>query len=325
MIRFAEVNDIPRIMEFIETYWKKGHILGRNRQMFEYEFLDENKVNVAVSENENGEIDGMEGFISYGKTNRYTFPVMWKVVRSNNPMLGIEILRFIMSNADTCCVASPGINSRTVEIYKYLKISTGVMNQWYRLNDMNYLVAKVADEHIPDIENKTKSELKKYEEFQGLAKDFSFEEYYASNPKPLKEEWYIEKRYFNHPIYKYEVYGIKTDNKVDAFVVFRIQECNGHDVLRLVDIVGNYSRIYTVTDAIDALMKQSNFEYVDLYEKGLSGDELRKSGWLLVKDSGNVIPNYFSPFVQENVDINYMSQDPDIVLFKADGDQDRPN
>lgn len=325
MIRFAKVDDIPKIMEFIDTYWKKGHILAKDRKLFEYEFLDGKKVNVVISENENGEIDGMEGFISYGKKNRYTFPVIWKVVRGNNPMLGIEILRFIMNNADTCCVASPGINSKTVGIYKYLKISTGVMQQWYRLNDMEYFVAKVADTNIPVVENETNSKLKKYKSFQELLDDFDFEEYYDKNPKPLKEEWYIKKRYFNHPIYQYEVYGIKTDNKVDAFVVFRIQECNGHSVLRLVDIVGNYGRIYTATDAIDNLMKQNNFEYIDLYEKGLIEDELRRAGWLPVKGSGNIIPNYFSPFVQEIIDINYMSQDPDIILFKADGDQDRPN
>ena len=39
-IRLAKYDEIPQIMAFIENYWKKDHILARDRGFFEYEFLE---------------------------------------------------------------------------------------------------------------------------------------------------------------------------------------------------------------------------------------------------------------------------------------------
>ena len=45
-IRLGTKRDIDNIMEFIDLYWKKGHILSIDRKLFEYEFLDGNQVNI---------------------------------------------------------------------------------------------------------------------------------------------------------------------------------------------------------------------------------------------------------------------------------------
>jgi hypothetical protein len=40
----------------------------------------------------------------------------------------------------------------------------------------------------------------------------------------------------------------------------------------------------------------------------------------------NIIPNYFEPFVAENIDIYFFSNTNEkVYIFKGDGDQDRPN
>ena len=325
MIRFATREDIPSIMQFIDAHWKKGHILATNRSFFEYEFVYGDTVNFVVSENEQGKLDGIEGFLVYAKKNRFVFPVVWKVIQNANPMLGVEILQYIRENTDACCIASPGINPKTIGIYHFLGIATGLMTQWYRLNKRDkYEIALVENREIPGV-TREKGKLVYLDSFQELSEVFNFQEYYDSHPKPCKEEWYIEKRYFHHPIYQYRVYGISTEGKIDALLVFRVQEYQSQRALRLVDVIGEYSRLYDVTWDIDRLMVELDVEYVDLYETGLSKKNLEQAGWLTVKNSGNIIPNYFYPFVQKNIDIYYMSQDSDIVLFKADGDQDRPN
>lgn len=43
------------------------------------------------------------------------------------------------------------------------------------------------------------------------------------------------------------------------------------------------------------------------------------------EEDGNIIPNYFEPFVQENIDIWVDSRDDNSLFTKADADQDRPN
>lgn len=327
MIRFADKRDIPYIMKFIDEHWRKGHILAHNRQMFEYEFVEDEKVNVAISVDDGaGEINGMEAFIVYGKKNRYVFLSIWKVIHTANPTLGVEILQFIIKNADTCCVSSPGINKKTIPIYKYLGIHTGIMTQWYRLGQMDdFQIAKIKNPMRPVIQTSCDSILKRYDNFDELQKQFDFEKYYKSSLKPLKEKWYVEKRYFRHPLYKYQVYGIEKEGKAETILVIRVQEYENHNAIRLVDVIGNYQLFYSATKQIDELLEEYQAEYADIYETGLSDEDMKKAGWLSVMGSGNIIPNYFSPFVQENIDIYYMSQDSDIVLFKADGDQDRPN
>ena len=44
MIRFAEEKDIPEIMKFIDEYWRKNHIMSRNRSLFEFQHKWENEV-----------------------------------------------------------------------------------------------------------------------------------------------------------------------------------------------------------------------------------------------------------------------------------------
>ena len=62
-----------------------------------------------------------------------------------------------------------------------------------------------------------------------------------------------------------------------------------------------------------------------MHEAGLDADRLYSAGWINVDETNNTIPNYFSPFRQENIDVYYCSSDKEAVLFRGDGDQDRPN
>ena len=324
-IRFSTEQDIPAVMKFIDAHWKKGHILGNNKELFCYEWLRKGKVSVALAL-DSEEIVGMEGFIPYGEKNRDVMMTLWKVIKTGNPLLGMAGVDFIRNNADARTISCPGINAKTTELYQYLGFTTGKMNQWYRLNSQisNYKIASVNNSYVLPV-SATKYHLVKFNDFETLVKMFSFVDYYASNPCPLKESWYIEHRYFQHPIYQYEVYGITADTACRAILVFRTQEAQGSRCLRLVDVIGDTSLLYQVTAQIDELLQIGNFEYVDFYEKGMDADAMKMSGWQMVAGSNNIIPNYFSPFVQDNIDILYFTSEPDMKLFKADGDQDRPN
>lgn len=37
--RVANINDIEKIMEFIDSHWKKGHIMAINREFLNMNFL----------------------------------------------------------------------------------------------------------------------------------------------------------------------------------------------------------------------------------------------------------------------------------------------
>ena len=74
------------------------------------------------------------------------------------------------------------------------------------------------------------------------------------------------------------------------------------------------------------LIEKNNYEYVDLLAYGIEDGLLFESGFeRIYEDDCNIVPNYFEPFVKENVVIYCTISIPGAVIFKGDADQDRPN
>lgn len=74
-------------------------------------------------------------------------------------------------------------------------------------------------------------------------------------------------------------------------------------------------------------MQENKWEYIDLYCYGIEDDILKRSGFLKrTENDPNIIPNYFEPFEQKNVDIYFVSNVMEnLHLYRGDGDQDRPS
>lgn len=327
MIRFAQEKDIDRIRLFIQCYWKKkNHIFSRDRAFFEYEHRNEKEITYVISEDEEGNINGILGYLPYGRTNRDVMTVMWKVNHSADPILGIKILQYLLDNGDVRIAASPGIGKNTIGIYRFLDYYVGKMTQWYRLaRQSEYKIAHIENDEIPKVTGKQFSFVE-FRTFAELEKKFDFQEYKERNPKPYKEKWYFEKRYFQHPVYQYRIFGIADDEEaVRAVFVVRVVEYDKAKIIRWIDCIGDFGQIKYIAKALDNLMEEENAEYIDCYEAGLPDELFTEAGFMKVENSGNIIPNYFQPYVCENVDIYYFSTDEKIVLFKGDGDQDRPS
>lgn len=324
MIRFAEKKDIDKIMNFIDTYWRKGHILGNNRSFFEYEHLLPEGVSYVISEDEHGNINAILGYIPYGNKNRDMMTVMWKANHTAHSSLGLELFKFLKDNGDARIMASPGSNPKLKGLYHYLGYQFGKMTQWYRLRKMDkYEIAIINDYDIPAVSEGVPFIL--MDNWDMFEKNFDFSNY-SKESKPYKEAWYIKKRYYDHPIYKYSVYGLLNESKKVALaVVFRVIQINGKKIVRLIDCIGDFNYMGLMSSLLDSVLAENDAEYVDCYEVGVKDEYMQEAGWKRTEGSGNIIPNYFAPFTQENIDIYYFSGDPDIVLFKGDGDQDRPN
>ena len=325
MIRFATPADVPSIMKFLDVYWRKGHIFARDEKFFRYFFQEDDKVNFVISE-ENGIINAMEGFVPYGKTKRDIMLSMWKANHTGDPVLGIKIFDYIRKNADVRIMASPGINTKTIPLYEYFGYPTGKMKHWYRLNgNVEYKIAVIKDNTVLPVKNLS-ARFKEFTTMDELTASMDMEKYKASNPKPYKENFYIKHRYFDHPIWKYHCFGlVKDDDTVHTVFFYRVQECNGSQVIRLVDCIGDFNDFAKIGTVLDELLKRHNAEYVDLYEAGLNDELLKQAGLIEVETTENIIPEYFAPYEQRNIDIYYFTTDDEIVLFKGDGDQDRPN
>ena len=79
--------------------------------------------------------------------------------------------------------------------------------------------------------------------------------------------------------------------------------------------------------ALDRMLAESGAEYLDCYCAGIPAETMAAAGLSQRQEGdGTVIPNYLDPPVQENTEYYYFTNRPEgFVLFRADGDQDRPN
>lgn len=326
MIRFAEYNDIPRIMQFIDEHWKKGHILSQDRKLFEFQYLWDEEVSFVLAETPQGNLNGILGYIPYDSDNRDVMLAIWKALKTEDAMLGVKILQFLQKDSRVKHLSAPGINPKTRGIYQFLGIRTGKMRHWYRLRQADfYKIALVRDAEIPPVSPEQQGVfIKEYSSFETVKSEFGLENCLRGDKRPYKSLHYIERRYFQHPVYQYLTFGIQNSGK-RLLLFFRVQQCNGSHALRLIDGIGDLELFSCATGIIDRLMERLDCEYVDIYETGLEEGLLRTSGWKLTDETTNIIPEYFSPFEQRNIDIYYMSTIPNAVLFKGDGDMDRPN
>lgn len=325
-IRFAEKSDTASIMEFIDQYWKKGHILARDREFFEWQYIHYDRLCFVLGCEASGEIKGIMGFIPYDDHNEKNITIaLWKTMPSSRPFLGIELLDYLITHEPHSTIMCVGILLKTTErIYKRFGFEVGAMQQWYRL-------AKRGEYHIAEVNCNVIPEIKRMPQYrlELLADTAQFEECfrhidYGAKTMPEKSESYLKKRYFDHPRYQYMVYGISTDQGKTSIVVLRQQPLGEDRALRFVDYIGNYNYLPHITAALDELLLKYDAEYVDVYETGIPPETLKVAGWIQVEGSGNTIPNYFAPYEKRNITIYYSGM-PGMVMFRGDGDQDRPN
>ncbi|MCR5590981.1 MAG: hypothetical protein K6F73_05555 [Lachnospiraceae bacterium] len=326
-IRLAEYAEIPDVMSFIDTHWKKGHILASNREFFEYEMVVDGQVNFLIAKrHEDGSIDGVLGFLPCSRSTDKLdiWGVIWMTVPGSLPMLGMELKKRLMQTIGARCDLGTGANPETsvpllARIYHYY---TAKMKHYYRLADLDgYKIAVVNKKIIPPHSNE-EAKIEKIENIGRLREFFDFS--VMEDCVPYKDSWYYERRFFNHPLYEYDVWSIAF-NDSRAFMVTRRQECNGSSIIRIVDYAGVQSLFGKTGAFLDKLLNEN--EYVDFYFDGFDEKYAREAGMIETDDADNIIPNYFSPYSQENVDIYVDSSDnvSKCLFFKADGDQDRPS
>ncbi len=326
-IHFAQVKDTEAIMDYIDRCWRKGHILSRNRELFLWQYgRYDDRLNIVVGMDDSGIIQGILGFISYGDfDNKDLALALWKASNGTG-FLGIKLLDYLMDNEPHREIVCPGINLVTTKrIYERFGMKVGTMRHWYRLAPRDsYFISKINDFTIPDCSDAV-VDLVKISTDEELRETVSLIDSEFINIVPFKSTSYLKKRYLNHPIYKYMVFGLKdNENSTRSILVFRIQEHNRSRALRLIDCIGNnYEK--NLAQVADKLMSELDCEYTDFYEAGLNEDKLNSNGWRKVKDDKNIIPDYFAPYECKNVDIHYSTSNIEAVLFKGDGDQDRPS
>lgn len=337
-IRLAQITEIDSIMRYIGEFWHKGHIMSVDKELFTYEFVNNNDVNFLIAiDKSSGAIEAVLGFLNCSNPNNEVnakrkdlWGSFWKVndTHPNMPLLGIEMARRVFPLTGCRMLIGNGANPETsVPLRRlYFRDKTVRLKHYYclRSDKSEFSIAVINQvQHVPEsIDPETYiTHLKSIDEVNQV---FCFDKL---DLLPYKDAWYTEKRYFRYPYYKYYVFGAyRTSNQIGALIIMRIAEANGARALRIVDYIGNHLLFTGLYKAIQTLLQEENCEYADFITHGFNERLILSAGFILRTESdNNIIPNYFEPFIQKNVDIWAHYSTEGTAFFKADGDQDRPN
>lgn len=329
-IRIAGRQDIGQIMSFLNRHWRKNHIMAVDRKLFEYEFLeDDGAVNFILSiDRERGTIEALNGVLkaSHDEEHLDIFGSFWKALDGNMAFLGSELIKRKKDLFGARSTIGVGDNPKTaIPLLKMMKFYTSKMKHYYILSDTaEFRIARI--EYKPQITVKHDDTyyIREYKNIQEVKQVFNIRRFI--NSIPFKDYWYIDHRFFQYPYYQYHVYGIEKEGEAEAVFVLRNETYREHTAIRMVDYIGNQSAVSGAGLFFRELLEEEQAEYIDFYCEGFRIRELEQAGFTRVRENdANIIPNYFSPFVQENIDIYVSSSVSGTVFTKADADQDRPN
>ncbi len=329
-VRRAVYEDIPNIMRFFDQHWKPGNILAVNREFFEWQFVEDGKVNLFLGiDDEEGKIYGTFGWIEF---SHYEYSDIagctWKTIKSSNPMLGLDL-----QTATWEQITSPRprygvttcLSKKAARIVQLQGMAITTMDHYYRLVERGeYRIALVKDMNIPQVPD-SGYQLERIDSVEEMMRVLPEEE--LLKVVPVKDYRYIKKRYFDHPVYQYDIWKIvRPDTTSRAVLVTREATHDGAVMCKIINYYGEIEDISKITYALDKLAEERGYEYYDVYSHGVPTQYYDEAGFLPCgEDCVNIVPNYFHPFAQINVTLTITDlKIPGLRLFRSDGDQDRP-
>ncbi len=325
--RPALISDCDDIMKFISSNVNKNHILAINKSFFLYEYADGDSLNVLLAvEKNSGSLVGIYCFYLYSQTDTggdFAGGISQVSSECKIPLLGTTLYEKLKEFFSVRSIVSVGMNRNTSYEINRRRNDTylGSLKHFYILSgNGQYRIASIKEENVPFVTEPDQQELFHYKNVEEMY--ISFDEDHFRERLPYKSRKYIEHRYFNHPIYRYSMYGMG-ENLV---LVCREVEANGGKALRIVDVLGDASLIRHSGKALMGLMKDNGYEYIDFMEFGMDEADILAAGFTKLELTGaNIIPNYFEPFVQKNIEVLCCASLQPALIFKADADQDRPS
>ncbi len=313
---------------------------------------------------ENGVIVALAGYIYTSRKKPVDIWVsIWCALKGKNGV-GLELMANLPKLVGARVMACNNIRPKTMPFYTFLGYIAQGLPHYYRLANKNtYSVAKVFNKKILPLSGDSGLKLELVKTFKQLQSNFTPDETLRPNKDMWYiERRYFNYPYKTYEIYGVannsatcgNINNICTgndngsnsissastntskankqpsgslNNKYKALLVCYTVNVSGTNVLRIVDFIGEHTIFGNLAHCINSLMQSKNAEYADCYCYGISEQTFNNAGFILrTSEDTNIIPNYLNPPLYENTDYYFFTSDSNnFTMFKADGDQDRPN
>ena len=333
-IRLCRKTELPKLQNFINNHWKENHILCNSNELFYFQHNNKEQqdlFNFVIAENtETNDFDGVFGFILsdiYDKSKEILsvkWGAIWKVRENIDnkeiKSLGLALFKYLLDLYPNVPYAVLGMSKKNIAICNALHFTSGVLTHYYIANEKitDFKIARNPMFNVAEYSINPADAIEKIDDISSISD--------INNPiNPYKNLEYFNGRYSQHPIYKYDYYGITSNGALKLIIVVRKVNILNTCVLRIVDMIGSFDDVYSIYNLMQSILQKENAEYIDCYNSGIEMEHFINSGFNVV-EGDTIIPDYFEPFECRNVTLNYAhSSDENIVIFKGDADQDRPS
>lgn len=329
-IRKLKKEEYGLLVDFLKNYWKSNHSLVKSKQLMDFQHLDGDYYNFYVAI-EDGTIYSLQGFI---KSSLYDdslageddcWGAIWKTIPNQKKgELGLWTRDAIREKEMNCSIGGIGLSGFSKVINKLSGNTMGYMNHYYIAN-RSVSEFKICVNPEVDLSVHVVSEGWRIE--QNIHLDQVTEP--TTGYRPRKTLKYFENKYLYHPVYKYLFWGIFCNEKLVSIWAVRRIIVDGVSIFRVVDVLGRIDEVPDLTENLQEILRTESCEYIDFLNYGINPDVYKTMGFkkLNYEENKTIVPQYFEPFEQKNVllDVSYRAKYDEYVVFKADGDQDRPN
>lgn len=248
---------------------------------------------------------------------------VWAAAKGHNGV-GLELMEALPRLTGARVVACNNIRPQTMVFYRFLGWHADRIPHFYRLGATGRTVlAQNAQPALPVMQDLPLERAESAAALHALGLP-------PTPHTPGKDLGYLVHRYFENPWFQYDVWAAQESGTLLGYAVTRTvsaADTGCMPVMRLVDFIGADNVLARLGGALDGILQAEQAEYMDCYCAGIPRVIWQAAGFCeRCEGDGTVIPNYLAPPLWENTEYYYFTSDPtDFVLFKADGDQDRPN
>ena len=337
-IRHCQTSDVPDVLAFLDAHWKPRHIFTSDRALFDWQYASRERRGeysiVIARQADGGDIAGMLGYLPTRHfdpalaANNSIWLALWKV-RDDIPSgpLGLRLLNHLTDTEPHTSIGVIGFQPPVAAIYKALRFQVGELLHYVLPNPdvSRFELASFAPRYRPvpatDLTAIPVDDVNFSDAVAGL------ELGQRNEQTPQKTPAYFRARFLRHPVYRYASFVLRRGDRPIALLATRVASHGGRSALRVVDFIGPDEAVAGLGAVVLAEVRRLGAEYADVHNWGIDASRFESAGFSLVDPAGpDIVPNHFEPFERRNAPIRFaLKSSKPAVLFKGDGDQDRPN
>ena len=259
-------------MLFYQRWDSSKRPLFTNKLLFSHEFLCADKINCLLAvDKSSSNILSSVCFYNYDVSSSapHISPSISRVSRECKlPFLGIYSLYLLKKLTNCSSYYGVNVNCRTMAplVKKFLNHRVSTLNHFFMINSAisSYRIIKPneGDYFQNNFTPPTSSSLSPIHTFDEFASIYS--KISLDNKDPYKSSYFIKRRYFESPIYRYLPFVLKSSGSICAVVLLREQFACSSSCIRLVDYFGCFNHLPLLSQHLKMLLLSSSHEFLDI-------------------------------------------------------------